>query len=241
MDFDFVSGKGKFIFFLHGWGGDKNSFAITKNHIAEIDRNMVFVSFAGFGNTPEPSKPYYVQDYVNDLVDLIVKVAKGKSVDIVCHSFGARVAVLLASQYPLLVNKIMIIDGAGIKPRHGLGYYLKVAKYKKLKRQVMRKKKDASVLEKFGSNDYKALSSMMKQTFINVVNQDLKKEASKIKTQILLFWGEKDTETPLYMAKKYKRLLKDSKLVVVKNAGHFAYLDNFELFYDCFKKFILQD
>lgn len=239
MDFDFVPGKGKFIFFLHGWGGDKNSFAIMKNHIAEIDRNMVFVSFAGFGETGEPEEPYCLDDYVSDLVELIVKIAKGKSVDIVCHSFGGRVAILLANKYPFLINKIMMVDGAGLRPKRGLKYYLKVRKYKLLKKKVLSGKAPKSVLDSYGSKDYKALSPIMKQTFINVVNRDLKKEAKQIKTQILLFYGEKDSETPLSMAKKYNSLLKNSKLLIVKNAGHFSYLENFDLFFESFKNFIL--
>lgn len=240
MDFDFVPGKGKYIFFLHGWGCDKNSFAIMKNHITEIDRNMVFVSFAGFGQTGEPQMPYCLEDYVSDLVELIVKIAKGKSVDIVCHSFGGRVAILLASKYPFLVNKIMMVDGAGLKPKRGLKYFLKVKKYKRLKKKVQCGKAPKSALNDYGSDDYKSLSPVMKQTFINVVNRDLKKEAKQIKTQILLFYGEKDVETPLYMAKKYKSLLKNSNLIVVKGAGHFSYLDNFDLFFECFKNFILE-
>lgn len=240
MDFDFVQGEGKFIFFLHGWGGDKNSFAVMKNHIAEIKRNMVFVSFSGFGNSPEPNYPFSVDDFANELSDLVVKLAKGKSIDIVCHSFGARVAIVFANKFPFLVNKIMIVDGAGIKPKRSFSYYYKVYKYKKLKQKVKKGKADESVLENHGSSDYKKLSSVMKKTFVLVVNQDLKKEAGKIKTQILLFWGEKDTETPLYMAKKYKKLMENSKLIVAKNAGHFSYLDNFDLFFESFKKFILE-
>lgn len=240
MDFDFVEGSGKFIFFLHGWSGDKNSFSIIKNHIAEINRNMVFVSFMGFGENEEMKKPWTIFDFVDDLVVLIAKIAKGKSVDIVCHSFGARVAVLLASEFPYLVNKIMIVDGAGLKPRRKLGYYLNVAKYKKAKRMVRKGKLPESVLESFGSSDYRSLSKCMKQTFVNVVNFNTEKYARKIKTQILLFWGEKDTETPIYMAKKFKKLIKNSKLVVAKNAGHFSFLDQFDLFFECFKKFLLE-
>ena len=66
MDYDFFQGKGEFIFFLHGWGGDKNSFKIVKNHIAK-NCNMVFVSFAGFGDSLMPNKPYTVSDYANEV------------------------------------------------------------------------------------------------------------------------------------------------------------------------------
>lgn len=239
MDFDIIEGSGKYIFFLHGWGGDKNSFAVMKNHIAEINRSMVFVSFVGFGKTCEPQTPYSLDYYVDDLVSLIVKIAKGKSVDIVCHSFGARVAILLAYKYPLIVNKIMIVDGAGMKPKRKISYYINVAKFKSLKKKVQVGKADKSELERYGSPDYRKLSDVMKKTFTLIVNRNLEKEAGKIKTQTLLFWGKKDVETPLYMAKRFKRLLKNSSLIISENSGHFSYLDDFELFFKHFKDFML--
>ena len=239
MDYDIISGEGKYIFFLHGWGGDKNSFAILKNQVKTVNRNMVFVSFTGFGNSSEPEHPITVSDFMLELKDLIVNVAKGSSVDIVCHSFGGRVAIKLASNFPFLVNKLMIIDGAGVKPKRGLKYYLRVYKYKRLKKLVLRGKLDQSALNGYGSEDYKRLSPVMKQTFINVVNEDLKNDAKKIKTQTLLFWGEKDTETPLYMAKKLNKWIKNSTLIVSKNVGHFSYIEDYYLFYQAFIDFIL--
>lgn len=239
MDYSIVKGKGRYIFFLHGWGGNKDSFAIIKNRIDEIDRNMVFVSFSGFDGF-NIEKSYDLYDYADELADLIIKISKGKSVDIVCHSFGARVAFILFEKYPALVNKIMIVDGAGVKPKRKLDYYIKVYRYKWLKWKVLRGKKDKSVLDKYGSSDYKALSSEMKQTFINVVNLDLKKQIKNISCPCLIFWGEKDMETPIYMAKKMNKWIKNSKLVLSKNSGHFSYLEDFELFYECFKNFILQ-
>lgn len=240
MDYDYISGSGRFIFFLHGWGGDKNSFGIIKNKIQKYDRNAVFVSFSGFGKTAEPLEPYTLDDYVCELLDTIIYFARGKSVDIVCHSFGARVALLLAYKYPFIVNKIMMVDGAGLKPRRTIRYIVNVYRYKRLKRKVAKNKISANALSNFGSADYKSLSCVMKQTFVNIVNRDLKKEAKKIKTQIMLFWGEKDTETPLNMAKKYKKLLKNSSLIIAKQAGHFSYLDDFDLFFNSFKNFILE-
>ncbi len=234
MDYDSIEGKGDFIFFLHGFGGSKESFKIVKNY---LDNNMVFVSFAGFGES-EIKQPYFVKDYARDLTELIINLAKGKSVILVCHSFGARVASYVASEHKELVKKLMIVDGAGIKPRRTLGYYLKVFKYKQMKKRVQKGKAPESALEKFGSSDYKSLSKIMKQTFVNVVNEDLKPKFRQIECPTLLFYGENDKETPLYMARKLHRLIKDSALIKVKGAGHFSYLDNFGLFLSVLKAFI---
>ena len=229
MDYDFFQGKGEFIFFLHGWGGDKNSFKIVKNHIAK-NCNMVFVSFAGFGDSLMPNKPYTVSDYANEVKNLIVSLARGRKVNIVCHSFGARVTAKLASLYSELIDKIIIVDGAGVKPRRKLSYYIKVLKYKRAKARVRKGKASENILQKYGSSDYKALSPVMKQTFTLVVNENLKKDFKQIKNETLLFWGEKDKDTPLYMAKKLNRWIKNSALVVAKNAGHFSYIDDLPLF-----------
>lgn len=229
IDYDYIEGKGKIVFFLHGWGGDKNSFKLVNNHIA-LNCSMVFVSFSGFGLSPQPTKAYFVDDYVEELKDLILHISKNKKIIIVCHSFGARVAIKLASRYPNLLESLLIVDGAGVKPKRGLKYYINVYKYKRLKKQVLNGKKDVNVLSRFGSEDYKVLSPIMKQTFINVVNEDLKESIKKVKIDTLLFWGEKDKDTPLYMAKKMKKWIKKSELIIVKNAAHFSYLDNFGLF-----------
>ena len=52
-------------------------------------------------------------------------------------------------------------------------------------------------------------------------------------------WGEEDKDTPLYMAKIMEKNIKDSGLVVLKNAGHFSYIDKsseFNLITDNFLK-----
>ena len=74
----------------------------------------------------------------------------------------------------------------------------------------------------------------MKKTFSNIVSQDLSDLAKNIKCKTLLIYGGLDRETPLYMAKKYNKLIKNSKLKIYKNFGHFAYIQNSEEFIrDC--------
>jgi pimeloyl-ACP methyl ester carboxylesterase len=46
-----------------------------------------------------------------------------------------------------------------------------------------------------------------------------------IDKKVLILWGKRDRETPLYMGKRYHKLLPSSKLIVFKRGGHFSYLD----------------
>ena len=118
-----------------------------------------------------------------------------------------------------------MVDSAGIKPKRSLNYYLKVSKYKKLKSKQNKTQKDLERLRKFGSDDYKVLSDIMKQTFINVVNEDLSRCAKFLKCKTLIVWGAKDKETKPFMARKLNKLIIGSKLIFLKDAGHFSFIE----------------
>lgn len=219
-------GEGKdFVVFLHGWAADLNSFYWLKN--IYNDKVMLFVDFAGFGKTPEPTKPYFVSDYVVELKQLLDSF-EIESLYLVGHSFGGRVAIKYSCFYQNCYTKfkLCLIDSAGVIPRRNLIYYYKVWKYKRLKKKANNSIRTQNMIMKMGSNDYKKLSKIMKQTFVNVVNEDLIPYAKHIKTETKLIWGEKDKETKIYMAKKLNRAIKNSKLYILEKAGHFSFLDN---------------
>ena len=60
-----------------------------------------------------------------------------------------------------------------------------------------------------------------------------------IKSPTLLIWGDKDTATPLYMGKIMEKEIADSGLVVLKNTGHYSYLDDYNQFSIILKAFLL--
>jgi len=42
MDYEYINSGEHFVFFLHGWGGDKNAFSLVKNYTIE-NYSMVFI------------------------------------------------------------------------------------------------------------------------------------------------------------------------------------------------------
>ena len=78
---------------------------------------------------------------------------------------------------------------------------------------------------RYGSPDYQNASPIMRQTLIQVVNEDLLAYAARILVPTILVWGDADQDTPLWMGRKLERTIPDAALIVHKGAGHYAYLD----------------
>lgn len=187
------------------------------------------MDFYGFGETPHPNYPLSLEDYADSIKEIIRHYQMQDAV-LIGHSFGGRVAILLSAEYTH-ISGLVLVDSAGIRPRRKLSWYYKVYKYKLLKALGIRN-------IKAGSEDYNRLSGAMKETFVRVVNRDLTPELNKIVVPTLIIWGEKDNETPLYMAKKLNKHIKASRLNILEGAGHYSYLDNFNQFVGLIKEFI---
>jgi pimeloyl-ACP methyl ester carboxylesterase len=202
--------KMKIILFLHGWGATGESFAPVKKF------------FSNFASVLAPDMPcppdtiWQLEDYVS-YVKKILRQNKVTQCDIIAHSFGARVAVLLAAREPQLVGKMVIVGGAGLKPRFNLRVWLKVKLYKIFKWGK-------------GSTDYRKLSPSGKATFNNIIRRDLAPEIAGLRVPTLLITGERDRATPPYMAKRWAKLCKTAAARIYKNCGHYAYLDSTALF-----------
>jgi pimeloyl-ACP methyl ester carboxylesterase len=146
------------------------------------------------------------------------------------------------------VQKVMLVDAAGVKPRRSLTYYRKVYTFKLLKRLApifLGKARAEQMIQarraKAGSSDYNQASPMMRRVLSKVVNEDLCHLMPKITAPTLLFWGENDTATPLADAKKMEKLIPDAGLVTVAGAGHFSFLENTPLFLRVAESFLQKE
>ena len=197
---------------LHGYLSCKESFVYQINYFSAF-RKVIVPDMAGFGKASMPY-PYALSDYARDISLLIDGI--GETVDVIAHSFGARVLVKLLPNDR--VGKIVLTGAAGLKPRRTLYYRLSVFRYKLRKRLKL-------PVDNFGSADYKALSPIMRESFLKVVNEHLDKKVKSIKNDCLLVFGSKDSETPPYMARRFKKYMDNSALVFIEGAGHFAFID----------------
>lgn len=230
MNFLKFGNSKNYIVFLHGWGADLNSFLWIKDFFVD-DYSLVFVDFEGFGKSPAPERAMSVSDYVLSLKKLLDNF-EIENLVFVAHSFGGRVAIKFSFFYQNFYKSLSLclVDSAGILPRRNLAYKLKVRSFKRLKKRAESNPKLKEKLLNFGSSDYRKLNDVMKQTFVKVVNEDLSKYAMFLNCKTVIVWGEKDRETKPYMARKLKKLIKNSNLIFLKGVGHFSFLEKKEEF-----------
>ena len=231
-------GDGNDVLFLHGWGCDGSIF---KSSCKLLDGfRLTFVDLWGFGNTPMPdefkSGGMSVEDYADGVAGFICR-NDFKNLTVVGHSFGGRIAVTLAAKYPLLLKKLVLVDAAGLRKK-SLKRWLKVRRYKFLKRKAKRNEKAKEKLALYGSSDFKTLKDELRPTFFKAINQSLDGFARRVSVPTLLVYGEKDSDTPLWIAKRYRRLIKGSGLVVIDGCGHFCFLEKSKFFAAVLKSFL---
>ena len=224
-----VQGAGNPIVLMHGWGCNLTTLASVEKVAVETHK-VYNVDFPGFGKSQEPTEVWGVEEYTQ-IIEQLVKDEQIENPILLGHSFGGRVGILYASRNE--VDKLILVDAAGVKPRRSFKYYIKVYSYK-LGKKIMpliygkegAQKRIDAMRAKRGSSDYNNASPMMRNILSKVVNEDLKHCMPKIQAPTLLVWGENDTATPLADAKIMERLIPNAGLVSFPGCGHYSFLDN---------------
>lgn len=243
------------IIFLHGWRSEALVWhSIIKNLKLRIENYALYaLDLPGFGNSEMPKNPFTLHDYAKIVKEFIGTLnpphfapQDGASWSkqpltlnpiIIGHSFGARIAIKLAAENPTLIQKLVLVGSGGARPwwRH-IG--MCIAKFIKpffIPRfmQPFREK----LYRIIGAEDYVA-TPKLKKTVLNILHEPLEPLFPRIQTPTIIIWGEKDAVTPLAYGQKIHRDIHDSHFVIIKNAGHFCFLEQPEEFIKILEEFL---
>ena len=226
-------GEGETVVLLHGWGSNINLFK-GMTELLKKKYRVIAPDMPGFGLSDEPRTPWCVSDYADFIIEFLSHFDV-KSAVFLGHSFGGRVIFKLFEKdnLPFNIPKVILVDSAGVKPKKKLSQKIKIITYKTgkkvLKTHIMQSL-FPDALDKFssksGSADYRAASPMMRQTMVRVVNEDLTHIFPRVSCPALLIWGENDTATPVSDAEIMEKLMPDAGKVVLKNCGHYSFIDD---------------
>lgn len=239
-----VQGEGLPIVLLHGWGTSLRLYDDVVKYLKE-NFKVYTLDFPGFGQSEEPSDIWSVYDYA-DMTEAFLNEMNIQKPILMGHSFGGRISIILGSR--IKVDKIILVDAAGIKPSRGMTYYRKVYFYKTMKlvekmpgiRSLFGDLIDAYKY-KAGSSDYKSASQTMRRVLSKVVNDDLQEHLPKITAPTLLIWGSEDKATPVSDGKLMEEKIKDSALIVFEGVGHYSYLEKPHDFKAIVTSFVKED
>ena len=228
----------KVIVFLHGWGCDKENLRGIYLLLCE-DFRVISVDLPGFGKSHRPGETWGSIDYAKDIAGFLSDCGI-KKYSLFGHSFGGKIAFLIAYLYPQNVEKLILMSANVLRNRHGLVWHWKVGSYKIAKffmKYFCSAEKTEEWKKRFGSEDYK-MSEGMRDILVKEVNEDFSSLLSKVNIPVFLYWGKKDTATPLWMAKKINRNLSDCGMFVVNHGTHYPFLQDMRIV-SIIKTFIL--
>lgn len=183
------------------------------------------IDLPGFGQSSTPKEVWAVGDYAEVVKGFIEKLEL-KNITIVGHSFGGRIGIKLAAKYPSLISKLILVDSAGFamesSRKNLLGATAKIAKpfFKPKFMQGLRGK----IYKQIGAEDYLATPEL-RQTFVKITTEDLSMDMKNITCPTLILTGENDLDTPVEFGQRMNGLIKESKFTILKNAGHFSFID----------------
>lgn len=216
---------------MHGYLSSSASFYKQLDFFSK-DFNVYAPDLTGFGKNKFMPYPYSLDDYVKELKEFVQN--RGiVNPSVIAHSFGGRVAIKLASEQPNFFNKMVLVGSAGLKPKTTPKKIIKKCTFNILKVFIKKEK-----LTAFYSKDYNALNAVMKESFKLIVSEHLEEVLDAITTKTLIVYGKNDKETPPYMAKRFNKGIKNSKILAL-NGGHFCFIDSPHKFNMEVKEFLL--
>jgi pimeloyl-ACP methyl ester carboxylesterase len=217
------------IVMLHGWGASSRLMWGAALALARLGWKCCVPDLPGFGESAAPPTAWGVAEYAQFVLDYMDAVGVGRA-HLIGHSFGGRLAIYLGANEPQRVEKVVLCNSAGIRKPPSGGLRLRLYKAARTALQRLGAARLAAALQtaynnRYGSPDFRAASGVMRETLVRVVNQDLSDTALRLNQQTLLFWGDQDTDTPLWMGQKLEKLIPDAGLIVFEGAGHYSYLE----------------
>jgi pimeloyl-ACP methyl ester carboxylesterase len=220
-----LSGKGKLIVLLHGWGDSSRTFnsmqtALVKNY------EVLAINLPGFGGSQQPPTAWGLSDYSGFIRSLLLKLDK-QAYAIIGHSNGGAIAIHGLASAELQAKRLVLLASAGIrgeaKARNRA--LLVVVKGGKLLSMPL----PARLKRNLRATSYKMVGSDMlvveelQESFKKIVAEDVRLEAKKIHIPTLIIYGDQDKATPPRFGKLFNAAITSSSLYVFAGGGHFIH------------------
>ncbi len=217
-----VFGKGAPFVILHGWGSGSDRWFKEAEIISQQGFKVIIPDLPGFGKSDALASPWRVNDYII-WFEAFAKELGIEEFYLLGYSFGGALAVKIAVKYPQRVRKLFLVAAAVIRKKSApKNFSAKISKAVKIFSflpfySFFRKAVYKFIIRK---SDYIYTEGIMRQTYLNVISEDIYFHLSFVKVPTVIIWGDKDQSTPLENAHAINERIKNSKLEIIPGATH---------------------
>ncbi len=218
------------VILLHGLGAQAESWQFNITALA-TQFHVIAPDQVGFGKSDKPFLKYRAGTYA-DFLDKFMSELKIEKAHLVGNSMGGWVAALTAIKYPQRVDKLVLVDAAGLTPpeidfdriyqlnnstrdeiRANLKLIFATPAFQNNEALV-----DQFMTQRVTTNDGYTINSLIES--IKRHEDFLDSQLGEIKKPSLILWGKQDGLIPLADGEKFNKGIAGSELLVLDGAGH---------------------
>jgi pimeloyl-ACP methyl ester carboxylesterase len=223
-----LTGKGRLVLLLHGWGDSAAGLAGLQTGLSKRYQ-VLAVDLPGFGASQAPAGVWDLDNYAQFLEAALNKLELKQPYAVIGHSNGGALAVRAVSLGRLKPQKLILLAASGVRTNN---------QFKRLLLKIIAKTGNLATLwmpERYRQALRKSLYGAagsdllvmpeLQDTFKKTVRQDVQADAVVIDVPTLLVFAANDDAIPVADGKQYRQLIKNSRLEIIANAGHFVHID----------------
>jgi len=233
-------GTGETVIMLHGFGANKDNWARFSKTITP-KYHVIIPDLPGFGDSDKPADINYSIASQTERINLLAKQLKLTKFHIVGSSMGGNIAGMYAATYPEMVKSLTLFDASGVKSpvksereimiEKGTNPLLvsSAADYDRLlqftfSKPIQIKSFIKNYLAKKAAAERPINEKIYKEALINDYGM-LEGKLDRISVPALIIWGDKDRVVHISSMDIFKKLIKNSKSVVIKECGHLPMME----------------
>ena len=237
------AGEGELVIFLHGIGGNKRNWIPNFDSFSKYFKTVAWDA-RGYGESDDYEGDLNFDDFASDL-NKVIEYFSYEKAHLVGLSMGGRIALTFFKNYSYRVASLTLCD-----THKGFRHFTKEQQeeFIKLRRDPLLSGKEpkdiAPIVAKtlIGNKNNKhvyeqlvdSMNRLHKFSYIKSIEASVKSDhtdiLNKIDVPTLVVVGELDTLTPPSLAKEISNEIANSKLDIIKGAGHLSNIEQPDIF-----------
>lgn len=237
-----VKGEGEILFFIHGWGYDSRVWR-NQSEVFSDRYCVVTADLKGYGKSKWQAADNLLDAFAADTLGLCIELNL-KKINFVSWSLGCYIIFKLFELAPEIMDSVVLVGGT---PKFLKGDDFKFGfeeKNLRIMRRRLNRDSDSALLDfrrsiflenEVKNADFSNLWEMLnlnptpnKDALISSLDilerADFRDEIKRFNMPALIICGEGDSITPKEASEYMHNAIKNSSLVVMKDAGHAPFL-----------------